>query len=896
MISLGMLLIGGLETLDQYLVTMIFQARARGQEDFQPDVFIVRKDDRTSNLINRNPGRREFASIIRTLGRSRAEAPKTDVTKTCRLFELELGHFAAGDPMIVLPFPGVRKIVASGTGAQLFHFREIDAVRLRNFLDFPFSLASGSVLQRAENMWLRDFLGFDGIPASNSVFDVARDSISDSDRVCWNLARSVFLVQIRVFPKPGIPLRVQFSLQVGPREEAIPKALVIGLDFLLQGDGNEDEDSRLMDALNTSECPVVLAGQKNAEPRSSVKIRTDHGQEAVGDALGTRVGEGRAAETLPNVKFQLPRTRLGFINTGSVISKGFLDGLPLFQERLDGKSLAPSFSLAVAVLALDARENAAFPGRFWTAMETELERIRGLRETGAYTGGFQLPDRFIPTTPEGVMKIWFFGSTTSEKGSGQAFPSASFFECFDGEMVDFLEKRVGSESTREILRKGRWITSANKVYSGKACLIGPFEMGDMDFYDCPLNLATPFAVQERMIAGVEVNANAVQTILGKPFLKPPRTWHTVSSTLVATLVLGLMLGRLGAFAGGFLTLAFLAGAVGLGDFCYHSAGQVFRFSALLISFFLTWSFGTLDSYLRQKQRAQATKAMFQRFVSADVVQHMIEHPEAVKPGGQKVPLTIFFSDVAGFTSISEALSPENLVILLNEYLGAMTRLLFKHGGTLDKFIGDAVMAFWNHPRPQQDHAVRACRYALEMRERITELQKDWASRGLPRISARAGINTADVIVGYMGAEEVQMNFTCMGDGVNLASRLEGANKEYGSDIMVSGSTYELAKDFFTLRFLDFLAVKGKKEPVKVYQLISEKGREPPEWAELSALYSSALDLHLARKWDEAIGTFSLILERWPGDGPAKTYLGRCQEYKSSPPPEDWNGSYHLTHK
>jgi adenylate cyclase len=317
---------------------------------------------------------------------------------------------------------------------------------------------------------------------------------------------------------------------------------------------------------------------------------------------------------------------------------------------------------------------------------------------------------------------------------------------------------------------------------------------------------------------------------------------------------------------------------------------------MLLSYPAIWGLSTLTNYIRQRTRAKDTKDMFSRFVAADVVQYMLENPELVKPGGQKVELTIFFSDVAGFTSISEALTPEELVVLLNEYLGAMTDLLFEYGGTLDKFIGDAVMAFWNYPKNQSDHALRACRCALAMQRKITELQKDWAKRGLPKVSARAGLNSADVVIGYMGSMKAQMNFTCMGDGVNLASRLEGANKEYGTAMMVSDATYQQVKHAITGRFLDFLAVKGKKEPVKVYELVSEKGQEPFEFDELHKMYDHAIDLHLERKWNEAIETFEKILTRWPNDGPSKTYLKRCQEYIHNPPPEGWDGRYILTHK
>ena len=428
-------------------------------------------------------------------------------------------------------------------------------------------------------------------------------------------------------------------------------------------------------------------------------------------------------------------------------------------------------------------------------------------------------------------------------------------------------------------------------------MVGPFESSDFDFYPTPLSLKSPFTVQAEPLMGIEIHANVVANILERRMkLKHPSYFKTILFLFILCLALGYLLDVFTPLFGAIVTGGFVAVVSWYAFFSYHSLREVFDFSAFLFAFPATWIMATLTNYFRQRARAKNTKDMFSRFVAADVVQYMLENPELVKPGGQKVELTIFFSDVAGFTSISEALTPEELVVLLNEYLGAMTDLLFKYGGTLDKFIGDAVMAFWNYPKKQEDHALKACLCAIEMQKKITELQKGWAKRGLPEVSARAGLNSADVVVGYMGSMKAQMNFTCMGDGVNLASRLEGANKEYGTDLMISDATYQQVKDKVTTRFLDFLAVKGKKEPVKVHHLVCEKGDEPPGWDDLAELYDKGIQLHLDRKWDEAIATFEELLEKWPEDGPSKTYIKRCNEYKVHPPPENWDGRYILTHK
>ena len=396
--------------------------------------------------------------------------------------------------------------------------------------------------------------------------------------------------------------------------------------------------------------------------------------------------------------------------------------------------------------------------------------------------------------------------------------------------------------------------------------------------------------------GIEVHANVIMNFLNRKFLRRPNFYITVIIWIIYSIISALLLEMVSPVIGTIMALLLAFSAFSYSYISYHHLGQVVNLAPLLTSILSIWVVNTLVNYFKQRKKANSTKAMFSRFVSKDVVQYMLDNPDLVRPGGTKTELTIFFSDVAGFTTISEGLSPEDLVILLNEYLGAMTDLLFEYGGTLDKFIGDAVMAFWNFPKKQEDHAVKAVLCAIAMQKKIKELQVDWARRGFPKVAARCGINTQDVVVGYMGSQKAQMNFTCMGDGVNLASRLEGANKEYGTMMMVSDNTYQRVKHAVRGRFLDFLAVKGKKEPVKVHELVCKIGDEPEGWFEKTELYDKAIQLHLERKWDEAIATFEEVLKLDPNDGPSKTYITRCNEYKVNPPPEGWDGRYILTHK
>lgn len=316
----------------------------------------------------------------------------------------------------------------------------------------------------------------------------------------------------------------------------------------------------------------------------------------------------------------------------------------------------------------------------------------------------------------------------------------------------------------------------------------------------------------------------------------------------------------------------------------------------IIMFSLYGSARGYQAYSDSHKLEQQTRSTFERFVSARMVEDILRNPEILKPGGEKKELTIMFTDLAGFTSISEALPAEELVQLMNEYLGEMTGILFEYGGTLDKYIGDAIMGFWNYPALQADHALRACKCAIAMQRRLKVLQMSWKEKGLPLVSMRAGINTSECIVGFIGSK-IQMNFTCMGDGVNLSSRLEGANKAYHTLMMVSETTLlSLEPAKIRTRFLDFLSVKGKEKPVKVYELIGEIGEDDDFWNRLLPIYSSGIDFYLKQDWEKAKIAFQEMLRIHPDDGPALTYIDRCSTFQENPPDAGWDGRFILKTK
>jgi adenylate cyclase len=287
---------------------------------------------------------------------------------------------------------------------------------------------------------------------------------------------------------------------------------------------------------------------------------------------------------------------------------------------------------------------------------------------------------------------------------------------------------------------------------------------------------------------------------------------------------------------------------------------------------------------------------FRKYVPADLVREILASGGEAELGGQKATLTIFFSDIADFTTISELLSPEDLVEQLAEYFEAMSRALREQPpGTLDKFIGDSIMAFWGAPAPNPAHAVTACRSALHCQEHLKELQDKWTREGKPLFHQRIGINTGEVIVGNMGSI-TRLNYTVVGETVNSASRFEGLNKVYGTRIIIGEKTRELVKEQFVARPLDLVSVKGSAKGVRIYELMAETSGADERVREIAGLAATALDLYLARRWDEARAWCGKILELDPADRPAGILNERCRLYLENPPPFDWSGIHRFDSK
>jgi adenylate cyclase len=406
---------------------------------------------------------------------------------------------------------------------------------------------------------------------------------------------------------------------------------------------------------------------------------------------------------------------------------------------------------------------------------------------------------------------------------------------------------------------------------------------------------TPFAKLD--YPGVEIHANVLDNILRDRFLKRGviEQAYDLAVMLVCGLVMGLFFVTLRPLVA---TVLYVIAVVALVTFVYLNFSVAGRWLSLVLPF-STLSFNYLGvvSYrvLFEEKEKRKVRGAFGQYIAPGFIAQILKDPGKLKLGGEQVELTVMFSDIRSFTSISEKLTPPELVELLNEYLTVMTDLVFKHRGTLDKYIGDAVMAFWGRPfLDQMDHAALSCEAALEMIENLQELNKKFAAEGRPTLRIGIGINTGDMICGNMGSLR-RFNYTVMGDHVNLGSRAEGLNKEYGTQIIITENTYEYVADKFVTRQLDLIRVKGKRQPVAIYELLGPLDQKA-RYAELLTEFGQGLEAYKAGQWETALSVFKAMAAKYPSDGPTKLFLKRTKDFMEAAPEGVWDGVYTMTTK
>lgn len=419
-------------------------------------------------------------------------------------------------------------------------------------------------------------------------------------------------------------------------------------------------------------------------------------------------------------------------------------------------------------------------------------------------------------------------------------------------------------------------------FTNKIVLIGATAQNLHDTYFVPTSRGTA-------MSGVEIHATILQNLIRDDFI--------TKQSILGMIILVFITGILGMFVISRLKIHH-ALPVTLATLILYALTSIIissHFNYLLDLFYMPLaliiftSAGTSIHYLNEKQENRYLTTAFGKYISHDLLTQIVAHKHNLNLGGIKTQVTLFFSDIRGFTTISEKLGPEQLVTLLNEYLTAMTTIILDHHGTLDKFIGDAIMAFWNAPLPEPRHAERACTAAIAQVKALKQLQPRWAARGYPAIDIGCGLNTGDAVIGNMGSTD-RFDYTAMGDTVNLASRLESLTKTYGVHIIVSETTHAFVKEKFNCRKLDAVKVKGKKISVTIYELCIQHDEK------FVKKYEEGLEHYFKRQFKKAMSEFKKSLALKENDVSCNLFIERCAHFINEPPTKDWDGSYEMKTK
>jgi adenylate cyclase len=431
-------------------------------------------------------------------------------------------------------------------------------------------------------------------------------------------------------------------------------------------------------------------------------------------------------------------------------------------------------------------------------------------------------------------------------------------------------------SARDVV-EGRLPAGALK---DKIILVGATAVG---IYDMRV---TPFS---GVFPGIEIQATIIDNVLRRHFLRLPPYAPIPGLLLIIALgvLLGLILPRMSAIWVFLTGLLLLFGYAGVNYALFRYAGLNLDLFYPMLQIGLVTAGINLQSFLAEERARVSLKKAFQSYVAPSVVEEIMRHPERLRLGGERREMTIFFCDIRDFTTVSESLPPESLAKLLHDFLNPMSKIVVKHSGTIDKFMGDAIMALYGAPIHYPDHARRACLTAVEMQETLRQLDQEWVAQGRPSLRVGIGINSGPVAVGNMGSDTL-FDYTAIGDNVNLAARLEGLNKYYGTDTIISGTTAHELDGEFILRDLDLVRVKGKKQPVAIYELLGLAPAEA-ELEEFLQLYHRGLDLLRQRQWDESLETFTAAANLRPRDHHCHRYLIMAQQYKETPPGPEWQG-------
>ena len=423
------------------------------------------------------------------------------------------------------------------------------------------------------------------------------------------------------------------------------------------------------------------------------------------------------------------------------------------------------------------------------------------------------------------------------------------------------------------------------LLKGKVLFLGATALAIYDMRVTPFHGNTP---------GVEVHATIADNILSGRFVRQSGLESLFDMVLIA--ILGLLAFyvtmRIRLYGAIPVTILLSASYVWLAYVLFlkgHGVSMIYPPLAALTALL----FGSSFRYLVLERSAREMRSMFSSYLSAKLVARLEKESDAVKIGGDSKDVTVMFTDIQGFTTFSEKHSPREVVDRLNEYFGAMVPVVEKYDGTVDKFIGDGMMIYWGAPLDQPGHESLAIACILEIKNTMTSLRAKWVAAGIEPFVIRGGVQSGEVVAGNIGLRGKKMEYTVIGDTVNLAARLEGAAKYYGVDFLVGENTYQKTSHAYSYRELGKIRVVGKLVPVTIYELI---GGASDLKSELISPFHQALALYRARNWDQAKKGFEAILSDFPEDQPSQIYLDSCNEFKKNPPPENWDGIFNRINK
>jgi len=621
-------------------------------------------------------------------------------------------------------------------------------------------------------------------------------------------------------------------------------------DFIDESKKNADNDLALAKAIKNSSATVVLGyffhmNEATLDYRIEQKEIDQQLQGINVSKYPLIIYEDQEAAAMPFIRAYAPESNLEIL-TEAADSSGYFnvfpaqDGvvrrMPLIIQG--GEDIFPPLALSCAWQYLDRPQ-----------LMVKVDRY-GIE-------GIQIGEGFIPTDENGQLLINYLGPQ-------KTFPHISISDILSGKF---------NQGT----------------FKDKVVLVGATAEGIYDLRSTPFSPVYP---------GMEIHATVIDNILTQNFLTKPN-WSTTYDQL-AIVILGALIGialpRMSALKGLFLAAGLFTLHIFIARWLFVNLNVWLNIVYPLLVLTITYTVLTVYHYVTEERERKKIKGAFQHYVAPIVIEEMLKDPERLQLGGEEKVLTVLFSDLAGFTGYSERFSPHEMISMLSEYFEKMTEQIFAQQGTLKEYVGDELMAIFGAPLEQADHAQRACAAALAMRDRLQALRSEWAEVGRPPLTARTGVNSGPMLIGNLGSR-FRFAYGALGDQVNLGSRLEGLNKTYGTEILLGENTADLLDGSFLLREVDLVRVKGRKQPVRIYELLgNSEASLPKEKEESLSHFAAGLEAYRQQFWQEALGLFKQSLTLLPEDGPSRVMAERCQIYQEAPPPEEWDGVFVMTTK